>query len=390
MTPITRRRALNLCARTLGAFGLSLSACDLDALASPDFEQEQPLSPRAARKGVLYGAAALAEHLRTDPAHAGVFTRECGVLVAQNELKWGPLRPTPTRYRFEAADWLHAFARDHNLAFRGHCLVWHIHNPAWLPEAVQSGNAAKLLEEHISTVAGRYRGLMHSWDVVNEAISVKDGRDDGLRETIWLKALGPNYVERAFRAAAEADPSALLVYNDFDLEFASQASSRKRHAVLRLLERLKTSDVPVHALGIQAHLDSAQPFDPSVLTRLLDEASGLGLHVFISELDVGDRRLPRRIQHRDEDVARIYRAYLDAALAHPAVALVATWGLSDKYSWLNEPNYKRFAWTARPLPLDRRMKRKLAWAVMAHAFDRAPARPKLERPNLKGLLEKNR
>ncbi len=136
--------------------------------------------------------------------------------------------------------------------------------------------------------------------------------------------------------------------------------------------------------------NSAQPFDPSVLTRLLDEASGLGLHVFITELDVGDHRLPHSIRRRDEGVARIYRAYLDTALAHPAVALVATWGLSDKYSWLNEPYYKHFAWTARPLPLDRGMKRKPAWAAMAHAFDRAPTRPTLERPNLKNALEKNR
>jgi endo-1,4-beta-xylanase len=377
MRPITRRQALDLCARTLGVGGLSLSARSFDAFATTDLEQEQPLSSRAARKGILYGAATLAQQLAQDPAHALAFARECGMLVTQNELKWGPLRPAPKLFRFEHADWLQAFARKHKLAFRGHCLVWHIGNPDWLTEALQSERAGKLLDEHIWAVAGRYRGLMHSWDVVNEAIRIKDGRNDGLRETIWLKALGPGYIERAFRVAAEADPSALLVYNDFDLEYAERGSTQKRNAVLRFLERLKKNDVPVHALGLQAHLDSAQPLEPSVLTRLLDEVSALGLHVFITELDVDDHRLPRSIRRRDEGVAKVYRAYLETALGHPAVSVIATWGLSDKYTWLNEPEYKHFGWTARPLPLDVNMRRKQAWRAMSEAFDGASRRAPL-------------
>lgn len=353
----------------MSALGLSRSRAIPAAAADVNLELEEPLCRRAARKGILFGAATLSHHLRDDPAHALAFPRECGMLVTQNELKWGPLRPTPNRFRFERADWLLAFARQHKLAFRGHCLIWHFDVPDWLPEAVRSDDAGKLLDEHIWAVAGRYRGHMHSWDVVNEAIRIKDGRDDGLRETIWLKALGPSYIERAFRTAAEADPSALLVYNDFDLEYADRSSTGKRNAVLRLLERLRKNDVPVHALGLQAHLDSAYPFDPSVLTDLLDEVSRLGLHVFITELDVDDHRLPRTIRRRDEGVAKAYRAYLETSLAHPSVAVVATWGLSDKYTWLNDPDYKHFGWTARPLPLDLQMRRKPAWKAMADAFD---------------------
>jgi endo-1,4-beta-xylanase len=101
------------------------------------------------------------------------------------------------------------------------------------------------------------------------------------------------------------------------------------------------------------------------------------LHVFITELDVDDHRLPRSIRRRDEGVAKVYRAYLETALGHPAVSVIATWGLSDKYTWLNEPEYKHFGWTARPLPLDVNMRRKQAWRAMSEAFDGASRRAPL-------------
>lgn len=387
MKLLTRRKALALCLSGAGATSLPLGGCDAKPLRDvfdAVLEQEAPLCQRAARKGVLYGAAALSQHLSQSRAYSTVFARECGVLVSQNELKWRALRPSRETYRFAGADRLLSFAQAHRLAFRGHCLVWHIDNPVWLPEALKSENPVKLFESHIWNVVSRYRGRMHSWDVVNEAIRVRDGRDDGLRETIWLASLGPSYIERAFHIAAEADPSAILVYNDFDIEFADRTATRKRHALQRLLERLKGKDVPIHALGIQAHLEPSYPFDSAILTQTLDWAAGLGLRVFITELDVDDHRLPRNIKQRDKAVADIYRTYLDAALAHPAVALVATWGLSDKYSWLNDPYFRRAAWTARPLPLDAYLHRKPAWQAMAQAFDRAPQRAPM--PDRKGTL----
>jgi endo-1,4-beta-xylanase len=377
MKLITRRKALALGLSSAGAASLPLGGCDAKPgphVFDAELERQPPLSRRAAKKGVLYGAAALSQHVTESQAYAAAFARECGVLVSQNELKWRALRPSPETYRFTGADRLFSFARAHELAFRGHCLVWHIDNPPWLAEALNSQKPAKLLEDHIWNVVGRYRGRTHSWDVVNEAIRVRDGREDGLRDTVWLSSLGPSYIERAFRIAAAADPSAILVYNDFDLEFADRGATRKRLAVQRLLERLKGKGVPVHALGIQAHLEPSYPFDARILTEILDWAAGLGLRVFITELDVDDHRLPRNIKRRDQAVADTYRAYLDTALAHPAAALVATWGLGDKFSWLNDPYFRRTAWTARPLPLDVYLHRKPAWAAMAQAFDNAPPR----------------
>jgi endo-1,4-beta-xylanase len=306
------------------------------------------------------------------------------VLVVQNELKWGPLRPTPDTFDFTRPDWLVGFAQEHDLAFRGHCLVWHHSNPRWLADALKTGKPEQILEQHIAAVAGRYRGRMHSWDVVNEAISIKDGRPDGLRQSVWLDALGPHYIERAFRLAAEADPGALLVYNDFDFEYADGPSTQKRQAILKLLERLKAKGAPVHALGIQAHIEAERAIDPKVLTSLIETVAGLGLRVFITELDVDDHRLERSVTLRDAHVAELYKLYLDTVLAHPATAFVTTWGLSDKYTWYDEPETRYHRFTPRPLPLNARMKRKRAWAAAAEAFDRAPERAPLA--NRQGTL----
>jgi endo-1,4-beta-xylanase len=355
-----------------GLGGCSLAEGDKAEAASP---AEPGLTDRALRKGILFGAAAEAAHLDKDPQHAEAFLRECKLLVSQNELKWGVIRPAPGVFDFRRPDRLASFAAAHRLAFRGHTLVWHISNPAWLAPALAGGRAEKLLTEHIWSVAGRYRGAMQSWDVVNEAIEISDGRTDGMRKTLWLNALGPGYIETAFRIAHAADPAAKLVYNDYGLDYADDDSARKREAVLGLLARLVHAKAPVHALGIQAHLRAGRKFDPHVMRRFLDATASLGLDLYITELDVEDIDLPRRETRRDALVAKATAAYLDTVLAHPAVKLVATWGLSDRYSFRNEPEFRHWSWSSRPLPLDDRMNRKAMWRAMAQAFDAAPIRP---------------
>jgi endo-1,4-beta-xylanase len=376
MTRMTRRTALGL---GLGAAALGLSGCS--AADGRTAEAISPASPglaaRAAAKGLLYGAACEADHLDKDPAHETAFLRECRLLVSQNELKWAILRPAPGVFDFRRADRLAVFAAAHRLAFRGHTLVWHISNPSWLGAMLTPANGEKLLEEHIWSVAGRYRGHMQSWDVVNEAIEDYDnGHPARLRKTAWLKALGPSYIETAFRIAHEADPHALLVYNDYGLDYANDATIRKREAVLRLLDRLVAAKTPIHALGIQGHLRAGRPFDATLMTRFLDDAASLGLDICITELDVNDIDLPRRLARRDASVARATGDYLACVLAHPAVKLIASWGLSDKYTFRNEPEFRHWFWTPRPLPLDAEMNRKPMWQAMAQAFDAAPLRPR--------------
>jgi endo-1,4-beta-xylanase len=209
--------------------------------------------------------------------------------------------------------------------------------------------------------------------VVNEAVWPEDNQPNGLRRSPWLQFLGQNYIDLAFRAAAEADPQALLVYNGDQLDHDTPEDEARRVATLKLLERLKSQGTPVQALGIQAHLQADRPLNPKKLRAFLRDVADFGLKILITELDVKDNNLPKDITARDRIVAGVYEDYLSVMLDEPAVIAVLTWGLSDKNSWLaNFPREDKAP--VRPLPLDTQLKRKLAWNAIARAFDKAPKR----------------
>jgi endo-1,4-beta-xylanase len=335
------------------------------------------LRSRAAAKGLLYGAATTTSFL-TDPQFSEAFAAECGVLATESQLKWKTLRPTPDSYDFSGADSLLAFAQSHNMLFMGHVLAWHEALPSWFQNTVTPQNAEQMLSSHIATVVGRYAGKMHSWDVVNEAINPSENAPNGLRASSpWYQLLGASYIDIAFRAAAQADPNALLVYNEYGLDYDTPEADAKRDAVLRLLTSLKAAGTPVQALGIQAHLDAGlmlQSFNPVKFKAFLGQVASLGLKIMITELDVRDRDLPFDIVTRDQMVAGTYYDYLSAVLSEPAVVAILTWGLSDSHTW-NATYYPRSDGApVRPLPLDASMNRKLAWDAIAKAIDSTFAR----------------
>ncbi|MTJ48419.1 endo-1,4-beta-xylanase [Dolichospermum sp. UHCC 0259] len=337
------------------------------------------LKERAAAKGLIYGAAIRYPDLSSDSLLAAAVAKECGMLVPEWELKWSAgkqaLRPNKDNFDFRAADWMANFANSHNLLFRGHTLVWHDSLPPWFKYEVNRQNAELFLTKHINKVVGHYAGRIHSWDVVNEAIALWDKRSDNFRKTPWLEYLGTDYIELAFRLAAIADPKALLVYNDYDLDYDTSKHEAKRNAVLNLLQRLKSKGTPVHALGIQAHLSGdSKSFNAQKFRAFLGQVAGLGLKIMITEMDVKDDKLPKDPQKRDQAIASAYEDYLSAALDEKAVNTVITWGLSDKYTWLSEFKPRPDRSPVRPLPLDDKMQQKLAWRAIARAFDHAPQR----------------
>ncbi|MDM9382082.1 endo-1,4-beta-xylanase [Chlorogloeopsis sp. ULAP01] len=336
--------------------------------------ENTPLRKRAAAKGLIYGAATQTSTLCLDTKFATKFAQECAMLVPENELKWKALRPSFNSFDFTRSDWLAHFASTNKMLLRGHTLVWHESLPQWFKAIVNNRNAEQIMLKHITTVVGHYAGKIHSWDVVNEAVFPEHGRADGLRNTPWLKFLGLNYIDFAFRMAAQADPKALLVYNDYGLEYDTPGDEAKRTAVLKLLERLKSQGTPVQALGIQAHLEGEAPFNAKKLKAFLKNVADLGLKIIITELDVAENMLPKNILVRDRLVAKIYEDYLSVVLDETAVIAVLTWGLSDRYTWLRDQKFRKDGETVRPLPLDAQMERKLAWYAMARAFDQAPMR----------------
>jgi endo-1,4-beta-xylanase len=347
---------------------------------SPSITGAGSLKAHAAPRGLLTGCAVNANLLREDEGFRKLLAEQYNIVVPENCLKWNILRPTAETYDFADADRLVAFAEAHGMKVRGHNFVWHEALPGWFAGTVNKDNAQKFLVDHIHTVGGRYKGKIHSWDVVNEAIWIPDGRPDGLRSSSpWFQILGPGYIDLAFQTARAADPAALLTYNDYSIEYDNNEEGKKRAAVLSLLRRMKADKVPLDALGIQSHIHaiSKDGFSKGV-RELIDGAKALGLQVFVTELDVNDDAVATAdMAERDKIVADVYRSYLGTALDGPEVKAVLTWGASDKNTWLNHGTKFRKQHPERlqrPLPFDPDYAPAPAFFAMRDSFDKAKKR----------------
>jgi endo-1,4-beta-xylanase len=271
------------------------------------------------------GAAVEPALLESDVAYAETLAREFGSITAENAMKWAPIHPDESVWRWQPADRLVEFARAHNMLVHGHVLVWHEQLPAWTSVAPPRRLRAAL-EDHIRTLLSRYRGRVGSWDVVNEALTSWGG----LRHTIFLDRLGPGYVAEAFRIAHDADPDARLYYNDFGAE----GLGRKSDAVHALARELLEDGVPIHGVGLQMHIDAASPPDTVNVGANVARLSALGLDVRISEMDVRVRRIPARDRRAAQ--RSVYRDLLAACLGSADLAGVSFWGVTDAHSWIHQ------------------------------------------------------
>lgn len=354
------------------------------------FSGPDSLRAHALAHGLLFGAAVNPALLDVDGLAAGntadPYTRlvasQANILVAENSMKWSALRPTPATFNFAAADRLMRFAALAGQRVRGHNLCWHEQLPGWFKTTATQANARNLLVEHIQTVAGRYKGQLQSWDVVNEAVDPKDGRPDGLRNSPWLGLIGPDYIELAFQTAAAADPGARLVYNDYDIELDTPEQAAKRGHVMMLLRRLKARNIPIHAVGLQSHLKAAGPQPGIGLQSFIREVRKMSLDVYITELDVNTRGLEGGPEAQDYAVAQVYRNYLGLVLPEPNVPVALTWGITDAHTWLNESKQpwalREDGARQRPLPFDDDMQPSPAFAALRTAID--SSRPLIAAP----------
>jgi endo-1,4-beta-xylanase len=361
----------NLSRRTLFAATLGAATSGIARAAEPD----PGLHAHASRKGLFYGSAIGGETLLHDPELLARIAAECGIVVSEGAFKWASLHPEQDRLDFKHPDALMKWATEHKLPVRGHNLVWHEANPDWLEPALTAGGGEKLLTDHIKAVVGRYAGHVVQWDVINEPIDPDDKKPFNLRDTLWLRALGPAYLDIALHATEAADPKALRVINEYGTDYGIDWQERKRAALLELLADLVHRRVPVQAVGLQAHLDAGEiSLDQNVLSRFVADIASLGLKIVVTEFDVRDQRLPADIPARDTAVAAHARAWLDAVLPNPAVMGVLSWGLSDRGTWLNDKFARPDGLPQRALPLDADLKRKKLWSSMAAAFDALPVR----------------
>lgn len=351
----------------------------------------------AASKGIVYGGFPQKTNIdfAQDHKFKKIFLEDCGLIVGGFfGVTVGPF--SENNYNFSEVEPFINFAEKNNLVFRGHPLIWSEFNSPWLIDKFKSPSTTsreidQIFTNHITTLGTRYAGRVASWDVVNEVIRVEDGRADNLKDTsisgvrgeiypTWLRFLGADYIPRAFELAAAADPNALLLFNENNLtysdRFGTSYEEKRRGAVLRLLERLKSQGAPIHALGIQSHLQAHrnQEFDGNKFRKFLSDVASMGLEIVISELDVIDNQLPQNIQARDRIVAESYYQYLSVVLDEPAVKTVINWGITDRHSWLSSFAPRADGAEVRPLLRDQQYQKKPAWKAVARALREAPAR----------------
>jgi endo-1,4-beta-xylanase len=343
----TRRELLRSAA---GAVALAATTPDLTLAAAP--------GPSPIVRKVSYGAAVALADLDADVRLGSALADYCSHLVPVSELKWSDLRPAPGVFDFGRADRIAAFASDNGLTMRGHTLVWYAAMPDWTREIADARAAERLLVEHIETVVSRYRGRIHSWDVVNEAIPDVPAGPTDRRPSFWSALLGPRYIPLAFRLAAAADPQAQLVLNEYDVEFGDPPFPAKRAALRNLVLELLDAGVPLHAVGLQCHLRNEKPIDRDGLEKFVAELHAHGLKVLVTELDVMDQNLPAAEAARDAIVARRVGDLLAAITAAGPLDTLMTWGISDRYSWIPHAFPRRDGRPNRPLPLDADFRRK--------------------------------
>ena len=324
---------------------------------------------------------------RRDEAEYRLITDQFNSVTPENDMKWMHIHPGKEQYNFEHADKLVEFGEANHMFVVGHTLVWHNQLAAWVFKTdegatVDSTELMRRIRDHIRTIVGRYKGRVHGWDVVNEALA----EDGSLRQSQFLAIAGPRFIEKAFAFAHEADPDAELYYNDFNLVTAA-----KRDGAIRLISDLKSKGIKVDGVGIQAHWGLTHPSLQEIETAI-QMFSGLDVNVMFTELDISVLPSPRRVQTADvsnrlqntpaldpyvdglpdsvqhqlaERYAAIFRLFKKHA---DKISRVTFWGLHDGVSWKN--NFPVRGRTDYALLFDRDRKPKEAFhAVMEVAED---------------------
>jgi endo-1,4-beta-xylanase len=297
-------------------------------LAAPRRREAPPLIRQAdavqPARHVPLGAAVQHDYLFKDAAFEAAYRREFVSLTPENEMKMTWVQPERGEWNFFAADTLVEYAEKNGKAVRGHALVFGTATPSWVSRLLLADEGEKALREHILTVVGRYKRSVREWDVVNEALD-EHGR---YRSNPWLQLLGPRYVELAFRFAREADPTAKLIYNEYEADVAGV----KRDATTNLVRGLKAKGL-IDGVGLQMHRSLADAPSRAALEETLRLYESMGLEVQITEMDVlagGDTSAVDRLNIQ----ATAYRRAAEACAAVAACSRFTVWGVSDKYSWL--------------------------------------------------------
>nr|WP_294898801.1 endo-1,4-beta-xylanase [uncultured Pedobacter sp.] len=307
----------------------------------------------------------------TNPQESALITQQFNSLTAENAMKMSSIHPAENRYFWRDADAIVDFAQKNKMKVRGHTLCWHAQAPQWmfkdsLGNDVGKEVLLKRLKDHITTVVSRYKGRVYAWDVVNEAIA-----DDAsfLRKTKWSEITGEDFIAKAFEYAHEADPKAVLFYNDYNTEIPA-----KREKIYRLLKGLIEKGVPINGVGLQGHWSVNNP-SREELEKSIQMFSSLGLQVQITELDVsvysgrqggqlgGSQQIEKAVftPEMEKQQMEKYKMMFDVFRKYrKEITGITFWNVSDRYTWLNMRGRKNY-----PLLFDENLQPKKAyWEVV--------------------------
>lgn len=319
------------------------------------------------------GVAVSPQALRRDEGNLVI--EQFSSMTAENAMKMGPIHPRENFYYWRDADSIAAFAQRNNMKLRGHALCWHNQTPRWFFTDSATGKQVtkevllQRLKDHITAVVTRYKGIIYAWDVVNEAIS--DKKDEFYRPSLFYQICGDEFIEKAFRWAHEADPNALLFYNDYN-----EINSVKREKIIKLVNDLKAKGVPIHGIGLQAHWAVNEP-SREQLEQTLSDFSKTGMNLQITELDISVYAKEHDARERkaaDADTLftpgkeaqqmAVYKMCFELFRKYKNnITAVTFWNISDRSSWLdNFPVRNRKDY---PLLFDKDLKPKKAfWEVV--------------------------
>ena len=305
-------------------------ACGADrspvAPAPPPAVSADPLKGAAAGVGRLVGTAVQAG-LLLDPQYNAVVSREFSYLTAEYQMKWNVIEPVRGGRDFGPGDAIAGYAAAQGMRLKGHTLLWHGATPSWL-DALTADDLRTAVEQHIRTVVGHYRGRVHAWDVVNEAVADGGG---SLRDSVFRQKLGDRYIADAFRLARETDPGALLFYNDY----GGEGGTAKADRIYMLLQDLLLQGVPVDGVGLQMHISTTgRPPDAAIAANMRRLAS-LGLIVHISEMDVRMDNGGGSDQMRMQAQRAAYHDVVRVCVAEPRCEAITFWGFTDAHTWIS-------------------------------------------------------
>ncbi|MBI5958258.1 MAG: endo-1,4-beta-xylanase [Chloroflexi bacterium] len=339
--------------------------------------QESSFSLRglAAQNDIYVGAAVWTNHL-DDPVHQDVLGREFNMLTPEHEAKFCMISTARGEYDFSKVDQLVEFAEANDMVIHGHTLIWHSCSPDWVENGDFSREEAiEILREHITTVVSRYKGRIAYWDVVNEAF---DGA--ALRDTAWLRFIGEDYIEMAFQFAHEADPDALLLYNDYGAE----GMGGKSNAIYAMAQDFLARGIPLHGIGMQSHFDVGS-INFTAIGQNIQRLGELGLEVQFTEVDI------KYLGETDDEIlrhqARDYYRLMETCLDAENCTAFIVWGVTDKFTWLRDASFFDNP-TVEPLLFSDEYEPKPAYfALMSLLAQRAGVTPILSESELTAILE---